>query len=105
MGRSDEIALRGLVNYRAPTDEEIQRGIDAAMREVIRRDARHNPQALRAPENVRPAGAPVVVDGGTNGWAKEVPLRSPPGQDIIERLADVLAPHGANYKGGKKDEE
>jgi hypothetical protein len=97
---TDEVALRALINYRAPTPEEIQQGIDAAMREVITRDARHNPQALRPPENVRPAGAPVVVDAskGVNGWVDNSNTKMPPGQDIIERLCNSYLPHGPQSK-------
>ncbi len=78
---------------RQPTAAEIQRGIDATMRDVVRRDARHNPQTVGASPSVTPVGAaPVVgpVTGGT-GWRDYGPLQSPPGQDAIERIANALA--------------
>ncbi len=83
----------------APTGADlarIQRGIDATMRDVVRRDARHNPQAVGNPQRVAPAGASQVVDTPTpqgvgSGWAPFRPLESPPGQDAIERIANALA--------------
>jgi hypothetical protein len=94
---------RALSQEMQPTkaDRRIQAGIDATMREVVRYDARHNPDALSPPVNVRPVGAePVVTAGSRNGWADEVPLRLPPGQDVIERLVNATLPHGKDSKAG-----
>jgi hypothetical protein len=52
----EEIAFRGLANSHQPTEREIQAGIDQAMAEVIRHDARHNPNALSPPVTVTPVG-------------------------------------------------
>ena len=92
---------RALSQQMQPTEEErrIQEGIDATMREVVRHDARHNPNALSAPVNVTPIGA-QRVDAADNGWAEEKPLRLPPGQDVIERLVNAELPHGRESKAG-----
>jgi hypothetical protein len=72
---------------------EIQPGIDATMREVIR-DAKYNPNALDAPINkVVPQGAVPVHTPGER-WVGPQPLASPPGQDIIEKMVDAALPHG-----------
>lgn len=100
---SEEIALTRMFRSAGPTAEElaIQAGISATMRAVITRDARHNPNALSAPVTVRPIGAePVVTAGSRNGWADEIPLRLPPGQDVIERLVNAELPHGRESKAG-----
>ncbi len=76
---------------RQPTAAEIQRGIDATMRDVIRRDARHNPQAIGSSPSVTVQGAAPVVGGPSSGWRDYGPLQSPPGQDAIERIANALA--------------
>jgi hypothetical protein len=91
----------GALTTRGPTPEEIQAGIDQTMREIIRKDAHHNPNALEPVQNVRVAGSPVVVDAdrvGKKGWATERPLELPPGQDVIERLCDQLLPHGPAFR-------
>lgn len=98
---SEEIAFRGLANFRQPTEAEIQRGIDAAMADVIRRDARHNPNALDPPARVQVVGAPTVVDADSprqRGWVDPKPLEPPPGQDVIERLVNAALPHGPESK-------
>jgi hypothetical protein len=92
----------GALTTRGPTAEEVQRGIDATMREIIRKDAHWNPNELRPVENLRVAGSPVVVDadrvGKGTGWQSERPLTLPPGQDVIERLCDFYQPHGAGFR-------
>jgi hypothetical protein len=92
----------GALTTRGPTPEEIQAGIDQTMREIIRKDAHHNPNELRPVENLRVAGSPVVVDadrvGKGTGWQKERPLELPPGQDVIERLCDFYQPHPPGFK-------
>ena len=96
---SEEYAFRGLLNYVAPTDEEIQRDILRNMAGVIK-DARSNPNALNAPVKVAPANAQRVeaVDGSRNGWREQQKTTLPPGQDIIEGLVNSLLPHGPNSK-------
>jgi hypothetical protein len=97
----EEIAFRGMTNYRPPTDAEVQAGIDATMRAIINKGARHNPNALAPPAAVRVEGAPRVVDGETRqgrGWVDPGPLELPPGQDAIERLVNAALPHGPGSK-------
>lgn|SRR5262249_24619819 len=78
---------------RQPTPAEIQRGIDATMRDVVRRDARHNPQETGALPKVTVQGAAPVVGGPSSGWREGAPLvGSVPGQAAIERIANALAP-------------
>jgi hypothetical protein len=90
----------GRAASRQPTEAEIQRGIDAAMRGVIA-DRWTNPNALRAPDNVKVANAPVVVTAGEGrGWQKEKALESPmPKGSFIEGavggMIDAVAPHGS----------
>jgi hypothetical protein len=92
----------GALTTRGPTPEEIQAGIDATMRQVIMKDAHHNPNELRPVENLRVAGSPVVVDADRvakrTGWQKERPLELPPGQDVIERLCNELLPHAPGFR-------
>jgi hypothetical protein len=96
----------GALTTRGPTPEEIQAGIDATMRQIIMKDAHYNPNELRPPENVRVAGSPVVVDadrvgdrvGKGTGWQRERSLELPPGQDVIERLADFYQPHAPGFR-------
>ena len=101
---SEEIALTRMFRSRGPTAEElaIQAGISATMRDVITRDARHNPNALSPPVNVTPVGAQRVE--AVDGWAEEKPLRLPPGQDVIERLVNAELPHGPEH-GAKRMSE
>jgi hypothetical protein len=90
MSTSDAIALARLAAAlgRRPTAEEreIQRGIDATMREVIRHDAKHNPNAhalLAAPAIiVDPVPGPLLP-----GWEKLPEAPKPPsGASALERL-------------------
>jgi hypothetical protein len=98
----------GPLTTRGPTPEEIQAGIDQTMREIIMKDAHHNPNELRPVENLRVAGSPVVVDadrtGAHRGWQRERPLELPPGQNVINQLADYFQPHGAQSPLRKKPE-
>jgi hypothetical protein len=75
----------------------IQSGIDAAMRDVITRDARSNPNRLEPPAKVQVVGATEVVDAQSlvrgSGWAEPKPLVPPPGQEAIEKLTKWLLPH------------
>jgi hypothetical protein len=75
-------------------DREIQRGIDATMREVIRNPYRVD-FASQA-ETPKPRGT---------GWAKENPITSPPGQDIIAALTNQALPHGPGNPLSKVVEE
>ena len=78
----------------------------ATMRDVIRRDARYNPQTVgNQQQTVVPAGAAPVQNAPTppsTGWRDWGPLQSPPGQDAIERIANALAPRGPKPKAGEK---
>jgi hypothetical protein len=59
-----------------PTDEEVQAGILRSMGEVVA--SPYNPQALRAPDKVRVANAPVVEADDApkpgSGWVDPKPL-------------------------------
>jgi hypothetical protein len=96
----EEIALMRMFRSAGPTAEElaIQAGISATMVDVVRRDARHNPNALSPPVNVTPVGAQRVE--AVDGWQEGKPLRLPPGQDEIKRLCDAAQPHGERSKAG-----
>jgi hypothetical protein len=92
---SEEIAFRGLANYQAPTDADIQRG--ASMADVVRHDTR----------NVHNRGSPAAdsgrvrgTGGSENGWVEPKPLGLPPGVALIDQLCDVMLPHGP--KSGAK---
>jgi hypothetical protein len=44
--------------------------------------------------NVRPAGAPVVItvnepEVKPSGWSEPLPLRSPPGTELVDRIVDA----------------
>ena len=102
MSTSDAIALARLASalMRRPTAEEraIQAGIDATMREVIRHDAKHNPNAHALPE--RP-GQP-----GT-GWVDALPLgpvMSESDRRWQEQMLDRVLPHGPESPLRKKAE-
>jgi hypothetical protein len=65
-------------------ERAIQRGIDATMREVIRNP--YNPHCIGSmADTPKPRGT---------GWAKETPITSPPGMDLIKNLVDHFQPHG-----------
>ena len=64
-------------------DRELQRGIDAAMREVIANPYRTDFGSM-ADDPPKPA----------TGWVEPRGLESPAGQDHIERLANSFQPHG-----------
>jgi hypothetical protein len=96
--RFEGVPFRGLASYRAPTDRDIQTGIDAAMRGAVR-DAGHNvhsPSSPAAPaaDNGRVRG----TAGSDNGWVQPAPLGLPSGIDLIDRLCDQLLPHGSQSK-------
>ena len=87
----EELAFRGLANFRQPTDAEIQAGINAAMRDVIRHDTR----------NVHDRPNPYLQEklpAKSAGSAGERPLTQPPGIEIIDRLCSVMLPHGPESK-------
>jgi hypothetical protein len=67
----------GRAAARQPTEQEIQAGILKTMSEVVARP--YNPNALRAPENVKVANAPVTAGepGRGSGWQKERAIESP----------------------------
>jgi hypothetical protein len=77
--------------------EEINRGIDATMREVIR-GAKYNPNALDGGVGkVTPVGAVVAKVVGER-WIEPAPLETPGGatsQRLIEGMVDAMQPHGA----------
>jgi hypothetical protein len=87
-----------LANFRLPTDDEIQRGIDDCMRGVIA-SAGYNPNAFRHPGegSAIPAGAvkAVGLPDPSPGWQPEVPFQPPGGataQTIIERMCNAALP-------------
>jgi len=102
MSDSTAKAIAGLASYRDPTPEEIQRGIDATMRDVCRVDARHNPNAVTRGALVTPAGAAPVSNGVAlapqpnepgpgNNWGviadrPKGPAGGQTPQDLIERM-------------------
>jgi hypothetical protein len=96
----------GRAASRQATEEEIQRGIDAAMRGVIA-DRWTNPNALRRPDNVRVANAPTVVDAGEpkreRGLVepKELEPVVKPGsmeERVMSNLIDTALPPGVEKK-------
>jgi hypothetical protein len=97
------IGFRGLSNYQAPTDADIQRGIDAAMRQTVRHDTRNvhdrGGSLAAAPDSDRVRG----TAGAENGWVEPAPLGLPSGIELIDRLCDQLLPHAPGY-GKSKDE-
>ena len=93
--RHEGIGFRGLTNYHQPTEREIQAGIDAAMRDAVRRDTQdvHQPASLATPTTERRVG----TMGAENGWVEPKPLGLPPGVAIIDQLCDVMLPHAPGY--------
>jgi hypothetical protein len=105
---TEELGFRGLTNYRAPSAEGIQAGINAAMADVIR-TANYIPNALGPPNKVTVAGAvPVkgpVGPSNRTGWRDPGPLSVPTGQDVIERLVNAALPHSSESPLRKKPGE
>lgn len=88
--RTEELALmRIFAGGAQPTELDIQRGIDAAMREVVSRP--YNPNALRAPEPVR-VNAPEVAEPTKrgSGWVEAKPLaqRNKFEKELVDALAE-----------------
>jgi hypothetical protein len=107
------LARMGFALAPQPTAEElaIQEGIDRTMRDVI--GDRYNP-VLRAPSLKVAVQSGVQTTQATEllvtpptrwGWAKEIPVTSPPGQDVIERMVNAALPHGPDYMREKKGGE
>jgi hypothetical protein len=75
-------AIARLAHFKPPTDDEVQRGIDAAMADVVR-TAGYNPNAFRHPGDgsVIPASAAKVVGlpDPSPGWTPEIPFQPPGG--------------------------
>jgi hypothetical protein len=98
--RYEGVPFRGLSNYRAPTEQEVQAGIDAAMRQTVRQDTRNvhdrggSLAATPAGDNGRVRG----TAGSDNGWVQPAPLGLPSGIDLIDRLCAELLPHGSESK-------
>jgi hypothetical protein len=94
------VPFRGLSNYQAPTESQIQAGISNAMRDVVRHDSGsvHNPSSVAA----TPAGRERArgTGGSENGWVEPKPLGLPPGVALIDQLCQVMLPHGS--KSGAK---
>jgi hypothetical protein len=68
-----------------PQGEEaarIQREIDATMREVLRKDARHDPHSRKSP--IPEPTRPEPVRG--TGWQPERKLEPPAGIDLIDQM-------------------
>jgi len=103
----EELAFRGLSNYRAPTEQEVQAGISNAMRGAVR-EAGHNVHSPSSPAATPAAstdnGRVVGTAGSTNGWVEPKPLGLPSGIELIDRLCDQLLPHAPGY-GKPKDEK
>jgi hypothetical protein len=104
MADSDAIPLARLGNFRFATEEQIQRGIDAAMRDVISHDAKWNPNRVTRDGIVSVAGVGVVSNGvalapqpnepgpGNNwGWQSDAP-KGPPGGATAQRLIERMTP-------------
>jgi hypothetical protein len=105
MSNTDAVGIARLAQFRQPTEDEIQQQITRTMGDVVRHDARHNPNGFRHPGegNTRPAGAVPTVGlpnapGETNGipnnwgWQAPTPLDVPGGQsaqDAIARMCDA----------------
>ena len=92
--RHEGIGFRGLTNYHQPTEREIQAGIDAAMRDVVRHDTRnvHSPSSPAAP--AADSGRVRGTMGSDNGWVTPKSLTVPSGVQIIDDLCNRLLPHG-----------
>ena len=88
----------GRAAARPPTEAEIQAGILKTMSEVVR--SPYNPNALRAPENVKVANAPQW------GWAEERkigPVVKPGSmaERVMSDLIDAALPPGGEKKDRK----
>ncbi len=96
--RYEGVPFQGLTNYRAPSESEIQAGISASMRDVVKHDTR----------NVHDRGSPAATPAGSErargtggdgtGWSEGKPLGLQPGIELIDRLCDQLLPHAPGYK-------
>ena len=102
----------------APHDAALQAGIDAAMRDVIRRDSRSNPNALAPPARGGVAGAVPMKDSedpnsywrnssgqrqAQRGWVEPKPLGPviEPGSSAdraISAMIDQALPPGGEKK-------
>lgn len=106
------LARMGFALTAKPTAEElaIQQGIDRTMRDLIA--DRYNPVLREASPTVTvqsgvrttQATELLVTPQRGTGWAREIPLASPPGQDVIERLANTMQPHGPQHGKRKAGE-
>jgi hypothetical protein len=97
----------GRAASRQPTEAEIQRGIDSAMRGVIA-DRWTNPNALRAPDKVGVANAVQIADdapkpANRSGWQEDrpLPIHSAKGSSE-EALIDAMA---EKFVGGPNSEK
>jgi hypothetical protein len=104
--RSEDVAFANLANIGPSAAEkaklaEINRGIDATMRETIR-DSGYNPNQLGRNFAVTPGGAgkdhvPGTWEPPAPGWSEPQPMVTPESRSTdehIKRLADAFAPHG-----------
>jgi hypothetical protein len=66
-------------------DPAVQAGIDHTMSELLANRSVPGPSSILGETKEAPRAT----------VAREVPLRTPPGQDLIEGLCDAFAPHGA----------
>src|SRR5262245_61065354 len=91
-----------------PTEQEIQAGIDAAMRGVIA-DRWTNPNALRAPEKVKVANAVQIADEqpkAARGWVEPAKLESPmPKGSFIEGVVGGMIDRALGPAVPKKRED
>lgn len=95
----------GRAAARQPTEQEIQAGILKSMSEVVARP--YNPNALRVPDNVKVANAPVVTTAERgSGWQEERPLEPvvKPGsmeERVMSQMIDQALPPGGEKKDRK----
>jgi hypothetical protein len=98
MSKSEELAFAGMFATTQPDLAEqlrlaeIQEGIRRTMIDVVRHDAKHNPNQHAPSGKVSPSGAVPVSRPGevnTTGWREPLPLASPNSADrIVEAMID-----------------
>ena len=96
--RYEGAPFRGLSNYRPPSESEIQAGISASMRDVVRHDSGSVHQPTSPAASTADSGRVRGTGGSDNGWSEPKPLGLPPGVALIDRLCDVMLPHGPSSK-------
>jgi hypothetical protein len=102
-----EVALARMFAGSAQATEADQlRAIDQTIREISRDT--YNPNALRRPDNVKVANAPIVTTAGErgSGWQEEKPLGPvvKPGsmeERVMSQMIDAALPPGGEKKDRK----